>query len=241
MKIGILQCDDVTEGLQPNHGNYPDMLLRRLEDHVQTSDVVIYRAHHGELPTSIDECDGYLTTGSRFSVYDPLPWIEALEAFVIKLWEAKKPLVGICFGHQLIARALGGEVERSEKGWGVGVSFNQVIQRRTWMDPWQDKLDLVVSHQDQVVELPAEAEVLVKSDFCEYYVVQYGDHFLSIQGHPEFSRDYSRDLMAARRGIIPDARLRAGNASLSAEVDGELMTKWMVNFMHEALVLRRNA
>ncbi|MEH6389231.1 MULTISPECIES: GMP synthase [Pseudomonas] len=241
MKIGILQCDDVTENLQPNHGNYPDMLLRRLEGHVRTSDVVIYRTHDGELPVSIDECDGYLTTGSRFSVYDPLPWIEALETFLIKLWEAKKPLVGICFGHQLIARALGGEVERSEKGWGVGVSFNQLVQRRTWMDPWQDKLDLVVSHQDQVVELPDEAEVLVKSDFCEYYVVQYGDHFLSIQGHPEFSKEYSRDLMAARQGIIPDVRLRAGNASLSADVDGELMTKWMVNFMHEALVLRRNA
>lgn len=241
MKIGILQCDDVNENLQPDHGNYPDMLLKRLEDHIQTSDVVIYRAHEGELPASIDECDGYLTTGSRFSVYDPLPWIEALEAFLLKLWEAKKPLVGICFGHQLIARALGGEVERSEKGWGVGVSFNQVVQRKTWMDPWQDKLDLVVSHQDQVVELPAEAEVLVKSDFCEYYVVQYDDHFLSIQGHPEFSKDYSRDLMASRQGIIPDVRLRAGNASLSADVDGELMTKWMVNFMHEASVLRRNA
>lgn len=241
MKIGILQCDDVTDSLQPDHGNYPEMLLRQLQDHVATSDVVIYRAHRGELPAAIDECDAYLTTGSRFSVYDPLPWIEALEGFVVRLWEGRKPLVGICFGHQLIARALGGEVERSEKGWGVGVSFNQVIHRKTWMEPWQEKLDLVVSHQDQVVELPSEAEVLVKSDFCEYYVLQYGDHFLSVQGHPEFSREFSRDLMAARRGIIPDARLRAGNASLSAGIDADIMSRWMVNFMHEALVLGRSA
>ncbi|HDZ55483.1 MAG TPA: GMP synthase [Pseudomonas xinjiangensis] len=238
MKLGLLQCDDVTESLQQTHGNYPEMFLRLLREHIPAADIQVYRTQDGQLPQSVDECDGYLTTGSKFGVYDPEPWIEALEAFMVKLWEAKKPLVGICFGHQLMARALGGEVYKSEKGWGVGVSFNQVIHRQTWMEPWQNKLDLIVSHQDQIVTLPPEAQVLVKSDFCDYYVVQYGEHFMSVQGHPEFCKSYSRDLMNARKGIIPDARLRAGHASLSADIDGPLMVKWMVNFLHQAALLR---
>lgn len=231
MKLGLLQCDDVTASLQDRHGNYPQMFLRLLRQHIPEAHIEVYRTQDGHLPESVEACDAYLTTGSKYGVYDGLPWIAALQEFVASLWEQHKPLVGICFGHQLMAQALGGEVRKSDKGWGVGVSFNQVAARKPWMEPWQDKLDLIVSHQDQVVLLPPQAEVLAHSEFCNYYLVQYGEHFMSVQGHPEFCKGYSSDLMKAREGLIPAERLRAGHASLSADIDGPLMIRWIVNFL----------
>lgn len=235
MRIGLLQCDDVMESLQVAHGNYPEMFNQLLLTHCPDAQIRVYRCMDGELPQDLAECDTYITSGSKYGVNDGLPWIDALQDCMARMWQQGTPLVGICFGHQLMAKALGGEVVKSPKGWGVGVSFNQVLNRKSWMDPWQDKLDLIVSHQDQVNLLPPQAEILVASEFCPYYLVQYGRHFMSVQGHPEFCKGYSRDLMDARRGLIAHARLREGQASLSADVDAPVMSRWIINFMQAAL------
>ena len=235
MKIGILQCDDVKDSLQAAYGNYPQMFSELLLELLPDCELPIYRVLDGQLPESPRACDAWLITGSKFGVNDGLPWIEALSEFVRTLWEQKIPLIGVCFGHQLMAHALGGVVRQSEKGWGVGLSFNQVIERKPWMEPFQTQLDLLVSHQDQVVILPPQAEVLASSEFCPYYLIQYGDCFLSVQGHPEFCKDYCRDLMQMRGLALPPARLRAGLASLSAEADSALMMRWIVRFMQQAL------
>lgn len=234
MKIGILQADDVNPVLQPEHGNYPQMFEKALRAVLPDCELPVYRVLDGELPATTTECDAWLITGSKFGVNDGLHWIEALSDFVRTLWAEQRPLVGICFGHQLMARALGGTVVKSDKGWGVGLSFNQVIERKPWMQPWQEGLDLLVSHQDQVVVLPEEAQVLASSDFCPYYLIQYGECFLSVQGHPEFCVDYCRALMEMRRDILPAARLRAGRASLNAEADSQLMMQWIASFLQMA-------
>lgn len=235
MKIGILQCDDVNDDLQPAYGNYQHMFEAALRQVLPDCGLRVYRALDGELPQSTEECDAWLITGSRFGVNDGLPWIDALCELVRTLWAQQRPLVGVCFGHQLMARALGGTVVKSEKGWGMGVSFNQVIERKSWMQPFQEHLDLLVSHQDQVAILPPQAEVLASSEFCPYYLIQYGDCFLSVQGHPEFCAGYCQALMEMRQTILPPARLRAGLASLSAEPDSQLMMRWIVQFMQAAV------
>lgn len=234
MKIGILQADDVNPVLQPEHGNYPQMFEKALRAVLPDCELPVYRVLDGELPATTTECDAWLITGSKFGVNDGLHWIEALSDFVRTLWAEQRPLVGICFGHQLMARALGGTVVKSDKGWGVGLSFNQVIERKPWMQPWQEGLDLLVSHQDQVVVLPEEAQVLASSDFCPYYLIQYGECFLSVQGHPEFCVDYCRALMEMRRDTLPAPRLRAGRASLNAEADSQLMMQWIASFLQMA-------
>lgn len=234
MKIGILQADDVNPVLQPEHGNYPQMFEKALRAVLPDCELPVYRVLDGELPATTTECDAWLITGSKFGVNDGLHWIEALSDFVRTLWAEQRPLVGICFGHQLMARALGGTVVKSDKGWGVGLSFNQVIERKPWMQPWQEELDLLVSHQDQVVVLPEEAQVLASGDFCPYYLIQYGECFLSVQGHPEFCVDYCRALMEMRRDTLPAARLCAGRASLNAEADSQLMMQWIASFLQMA-------
>jgi GMP synthase-like glutamine amidotransferase len=233
MKIGILQCDDVMDELQGEFGNYPLMFEKLLTAVSSDIDYVIYRCIDGELPQSIDDCEAYITTGSRHSVNDNFTWIVQLEAFILKLIKAKKKFVGICFGHQLFAKALGGKVETSERGWGVGISFNEVTSQKNWMQPFQPGLDLVVSHQEQITELPERVEVLGSSDFCPYYLLQYDDHVMTVQGHPEFSKAYSNALMDKRLDRIPANRVREGRISLSASVDDLLMIQWVVNFMRQ--------
>ena len=128
---------------------------------------------------------------------------------------------------------LGGTIERSDKGWGVGVTFNQISATQTWMQPDGEHLDLVASHQDQVTQAPSEAQLLGGSQFCPNYLLQYGDHALTIQGHPEFSRDYSAALTDSRRDRIPANRVREALNSLQAPVDDRRMALWILNFIRQ--------
>ena len=231
MRIGILQCDDVTATLQVKHDNYPLMFTRLFEGfgtHLSFSE---YRIIDGHYPTSIDECDAYITTGSRYGVNDGEPWVMQFMHYIAELYAAKKKLIGICFGHQMMVKALGGEVVKSPKGWGVGVATSTIIQQQPWMDGNASAISLVVSHQDQVSTLPDDTKVIAASDFCPYYMLQINEHFLGIQGHPEFSKRYSKDLMNARRDRIPQQRVELGIESLSLPVDDKLVTGWIVNFL----------
>ncbi|WP_311567349.1 glutamine amidotransferase-related protein [Photobacterium arenosum] len=237
VRMGILQCDDVRQDLQADHGNYPAMFTQLLRDAGDAPELVFYRALDGELPQDVDECDVYMTTGSRHSVNDDLPWIPPLLAFVQALHARKKKLVGICFGHQLIAKALGGEVIQAPQGWGIGVAthaLHALPAGVTENAAFPSDLSLLVSHQDQVVRLPDDTAVLAGSDFCPYYMLQVGEHFLGIQGHPEFSKAYSRDLMLARKALLPAKVLDTGLTSLHMPVDSERVTRWMLDFLRSS-------
>jgi GMP synthase (glutamine-hydrolysing) len=240
MRLGLLQCDDVAPELRDSHGNYPQMFERLFHRVDPSIEFRVWRCLNGEIPGDIDAVDAWLTTGSKYGVNDDLPWIDELEAFIRRLWKAGKPLVGICFGHQLMAKALGGEVVKSARGWGVGLSFNRVTERAGWMVPWQPIFGLVVSHQDQVERLPPGARVLGSSDFCPFYLMQLGEHFLGIQGHPEFSRAYSRDLMELRRSLVGDERVERGKESLAESTDDTLMVQWILAFLRRAMNKERD-
>lgn len=232
MKIGILQCDDVAQVLQERHGNYPEMFMRLFHSVDPDLSFQVWRCHDGQLPDAGAEVDAWLITGSKHGVNnDDLPWIESLCALVRQLYTLKKPVVGVCFGHQLIAHAMSGAVVRNPGGWGVGLSCNTVNTHLPWMEPWQPTLDLIVSHQDQVDRLPDDALALASSPFCQFYLILVGATLLGVQGHPEFTKGYAADLMEYRRGGMPDELIEAGLASLSKPTDAKLMAQWLLNFM----------
>ncbi|HKX33146.1 MAG TPA: amidotransferase, partial [Blastocatellia bacterium] len=154
MKVGLLECDHVAEGYRRFAGDYREMFTGLLDRYAPDLSLVPFDVCNGELPAAPEACDAYLCTGSRYSVYDRIDWIQALRVFVQRLAEADRPFVGICFGHQLLADALGGEVGRAEEGWGVGVHEIEIERAEDWMQPAQSKCRLQFIHQDQVRRLP---------------------------------------------------------------------------------------
>lgn len=231
MKIGILKCDQVNDLFAAKYGQYPEMFANLLRPAQPDIEFIVFDAEQRDLPTDIDVADAYLITGSRHGVNDGADWINNLERFVRILHAARKKIVGICFGHQLIAKALGGEVIKSPKGWGIGITQNEIIHEKEWMSPFQPQIKLLVSHQDQVVETPAHAQVIAGSDFCPNYMMQIGTHILTIQGHPEFTKPYAYDLMKSREKIINKQTVEQGIQSLELSEDDFLIAQWIINFL----------
>lgn len=230
--IGILKVDSVREEFVGRHGDYPAM-FRALFMAASAGAVAFrdYDVQHGELPERVDEVDAWVITGSRDSVYDDLPWIRRLEAFVRELHAARWPLVGICFGHQLVAQALGGETRSADVGWGVGVHYSRFVSPRPWLPGDAQGFSLLCSHKDQVVRLPEGAELLATSEFCPIGAFTVGDHMLCFQGHPEFTAPYARDLMNFRRELLGEAVHGVGIASLARPVDSVRVGRWILSFI----------
>ena len=233
MKLGILKADTVMPKLAADFGEYPDMFMALLTAHAPDVQCRVYDVERGEYPDELDEVDAYLITGSKASVYDKTPWILGLTGFVQEVHRRQKKLVGICFGHQLVAQALGGTVEKSPKGWGVGLHTHRFSSLPSWHDQGDRNLDILVSHQDQVVRPAAGAQVLASSEFCDNAVSQVGEHILTLQGHPEFTKDYARALMMERRNLLDDDVLQAGLATLAGEQQGPRVAAWIARFICE--------
>ena len=193
MKIGILLCGRNPEEVAEKFGEYNrlfDALLTGHEFEFETFEVVDMK-----FPKSVNDCDGWLITGSRHGVYEDHAFIPPLEDFVREAYAQNIPVVGICFGHQLIAQALGGKVEKFKGGWNVGPTL------------YESKLgamELIAWHQDQVVEKPESATRLASNDFCENAVLLYGDRAFSMQPHPEFSPEFHAALFKARSSLLPE-------------------------------------
>lgn len=240
LRIGLLQCDHVAEDLVEAHGDYQEMFSDLLLVDNEDVELSIYDLTADQFPVDLQACDGYVITGSQFSAYDDISWIHRAKSLVRDLYLEKKPTIGICFGHQLIAESLGGKVVKAvDKGWGIGVHKWQITHRESWMGEDQpDYLALRVSHQDQVMEMPEDSKLLASSDFCPIGGFQIGEHFLAMQGHPEFSSAYSEALMRKRIDQIGELVVEAGLDSLKKDVDNQRVSTWMIEFIKRAASMR---
>ncbi|MCZ6643852.1 MAG: GMP synthase [Gammaproteobacteria bacterium] len=230
MHLGILQADSVMEQFQAEYGSYAGMfeqLLTLADTPIRFSSYVL---QDGELP-AIDACDAYLITGSRHSVYDDLPWIRDLVTFVDAALQANRKIIGICFGHQLVAHYFGGETRAADQGWGVGVKMSCIENQGSWMDPPRDELALLCSHKDQVVKLPDGAIGFASSEFCPCAGFVWNDLVLTFQGHPEFTKSYSAASMQMRNEVLGPEIFSRGMASLDEDTHEDAVAHWILNFL----------
>ncbi|HBK99244.1 MAG TPA: GMP synthase [Microcoleaceae bacterium UBA10368] len=234
MRIGILETDQVANDLIEDFGSYADMVEAWLRQERREFLFSRYDVVQEIYPQDISECDAYLITGSRASVYDHDPWLCTLSQFIRDIYmQSTKKLIGICFGHQLIMQSLGGVVYKSPKGWGVGLAQSEVYKTEPWMIPLAKSFKLPVIHQDQVIELPKDATAIAGNPFCPYSVVTYGGSVLTFQGHPEHKKTYTQALMLRRKDVMEETVFSAGFRSLDDDPDAQLVAKWVVNFLEE--------
>jgi len=226
MKLAVLETGHPPGDLEEKFGDYPDMFAAMLgpEFEFETFNVTA-----GELPGDASAHHAYLITGSPAGVYDPYPWIEPLQAFIRSAKDSR--MVGVCFGHQIMSEALGGHVEKSEKGWGAGLHRYDVVRRTPWMDgDAAPDIAIPASHQDQVILQPPNTEIVAASDFTPYAALAWTDRpAISFQFHPEFSPAFAKALITERYDRVsePDAAI----ASLDAPNDSARVGSWIRRFL----------
>lgn len=242
MRIGLLETDVLYDDLIKEYGSYGLMFEKYFSqlnisqlDSTQLDDssleFVYYQVQQGELPLFLDECDAYIITGSKAGAYESHDWIAPLSNWIREADQAQAKLLGICFGHQLIAQALGGKVEMSDKGWGIGVRSLLTIPDSPFSQPLPKYLDLIYSHKDQVVELPATARNFLSDDFCPHAGFTIGKHIVSLQGHPEFSAIYSERLLSRRAETIGEPTYSKGIHSLRLSTDANFIGRLILDFL----------
>ncbi len=205
--IGILQTGKNHEELAQQYGTYAEMLEALIDSNEKLFEFKTFEILDEDFPKNQLECDGWIITGSKHGVYEDLAWIKRLSQLINDIYDAGKPLLGVCFGHQIIAQALGGDVEKSQKGWGLGLHTYRIDNKSAYMTNLAEQITLNICHQDQVVRPPQAAIVYAQSDFCECAGFYIKDKVLTIQAHPEFLVEFTKDLLNFRSedggGYIP--------------------------------------
>ena len=184
MKIGILNADAVKPEFAEEFGEYPDMFAELLLAVDPGLDLVTYEVVQGEYPAHLDGVDAYIITGSKLSVYDEVPWVLRLKEFVMELHEAKKTLIGICFGHQMVAEALGGKTSASNAGWCVGVHRITPTAHAASYGLSSGPINLRANHKDQVTQLPPGGKVLASTEACPIASMGLGESYSDFSGPP---------------------------------------------------------
>jgi GMP synthase (glutamine-hydrolysing) len=228
VKVGLLLCDHVRPGFQYIGGDYTDFFVRLLPDF----EVRPYDLIGGDFPAEGDQLRAFIIGGSRHNIEDNPPFLPRLLDVIRQADEQGPKLIGVCFGAQAIAHALGGEVQPAPGGWSVGIKRVEVVAREPWMEPQASSFAILHSNAQQVTALPGEAKLLGRTDAVPISMFTVGDQILGIQGHPEFTVDYAAVLMEARRGtIIPGPVVDAGLASLIETPDTGLLATWITRFL----------
>lgn len=225
MRLGLLLCDHVRPEFQSIGGDYPDFFGRLLDG----IELCTFDLTNGDFPEGPDACEAWISSGSRHSVYDDIKWIHRFAGFVRRLDIEERRYIGVCFGAQMIAHALGGKVAPAPQGWQVGIKRAEMVD-----GGW---LRILHSNADQIVEMSPQMRLIASSITNPIEMVAIGDHFLGIQGHPEFTTEYAVALMESRRGsLIPTDVVDAALTSMDVPPDEDRLRDLIVNFLNGSVV-----
>lgn len=230
MNIGILLCGDVPAKLIKEFGSYSECLKThyRLDSYGSVKTWNVYQ--HNAFPKFINECDVYIIGGSPSGVNDNVNWVKDLTAFIQSAFRAKRKLFGICFGHQMINSALGGKVEETKRGWGLG-AYDVLLKQNIDELTSGQKMKLIAIHRDQVISTGAGFEVLAGSEFCPHYMTKYQDRVLTVQGHPEFTSAFFNALLSQRIDIFQQDEIEAATITEEIKIDSLAFNRFVTDFL----------
>ncbi len=231
-KIAILQANPDKKELEPQHPNDGYKYKAFFSTVFPQATFDIYRVFEDQFPKRVENYDLFIITGSTYSVYDGFEWISRLEELIQEIEKEDKYLVGLCFGHQIIAQALKGKVERAKGGWRLGMKATEFTNTQ-WMKPLQNTLNILYIHQDQVVKLPAGAKLLSSNSECGFGAYSIGSRILALQGHPEFSNDYVQALLPIIKERFPEKIYDDAMGSLNEKNDGVTFAHWVKAFTEQ--------
>lgn len=231
LQICILETDFLRPELIEDFDSYGRMFKQLFASQPIEAEFDVYNVVNGDYPPDSQHYDAYLVTGSKADSFGTDPWIQTLKDYLLGRHARGDKLLGVCFGHQLLALLLGGKVGRASEGWGVGIHHYQVVTRASWMKPYVEDLALLVSHQDQVTQLPEHATLLASSVFCPIAAYSIGDQILCFQAHPEFVHAYSQALLDLRHQQLGELVYSAAMNSLHLEHQGRTVAEWMMRFV----------
>ncbi|MEQ8240367.1 MAG: amidotransferase [Cyclobacteriaceae bacterium] len=224
MKIALLVCDHVADEYVEKFGTYVDMFEKLFPNfNIQPYFIIDYF-----FPV-VDDYDVFICTGSKSSVYDRDPWIPHLLELIREIDSKNKKFVGVCFGHQAIAEALGGKVEKADVGYLIGVHEFQIAEQKGWMNG-VSSYHLLMLCQDQVKILPENSTILASSEYCPCAMFTVGNNIIGIQGHPEFSQEYDRAVFENRLRKVSPEKVEKAIESLNTPHDGALIAQWIERF-----------
>jgi GMP synthase-like glutamine amidotransferase len=236
MKIGVLAAGITPDELIAEHGSYAQMIINLLNTTDTKFEFEVFDVRLNQFPRDLSQFDGWAISGSKNNVSENLSWMPKLKALILDAYGAKQPIVGICFGHQIIADAFGGNVERYEGGWGLGLHTYQLTPGYESLIGDEKTFSINAVHQDQVINKPNNSDVIAQSDFCKNAGLIYGDLILSFQAHPEFKMEYEKDLVEFRSGTsFPASDSEVAIASLKGKTtDSKKVANWFARFLTQA-------
>lgn len=235
MKLTIIQTGEVPDPLRDQFGAYPPMFRRMFDEAGIAFDYDTVPVMDGAPLPDPAGLEGIVVTGSAAGVYDShYAWMEPLRAFIRAAYAHKTRMLGVCFGHQIMADALGGDVRKSEKGWGLGRHVYEVRNRPAFLATAVPALAIACSHQDQVIVPPKEADVFLASEFTPNAGLLYRNGAaISLQPHPEFEDAYTVALAELRRGRAPDEVVDNAVASIATPSHSRELAGYLGAFLRD--------
>lgn len=234
LRMCILESDDLHPTMQDTFIGFGQMFKQLFAGQNVELQCQVFNVVRGEYPAASEHFDAYLVTGSKADSFANDSWIVALRAYLRERFAQGDVLLGICFGHQILALVLGGDTQRSNKGWGLGVHRYRLEYKPQWLADSADEFQLLISHRDQVTALPEGAQRLASSEFCENAAFMLGQQVLCFQGHPEFTHEFSKTLLGIRQALYCPEEFQAACQSLVEQHDGQLIAQWMLCFVKMA-------
>jgi GMP synthase-like glutamine amidotransferase len=232
-RVGILEAGRPSDAIIRRHGNFSEMFCKYFSGQPELEFSVFPVAFGAPIPKPSDR-DAWIITGSSAAVYEDHPWLPPMREFVRQSIGQSIPTLGICFGHQLMAQAFGGKVTKSDKGRAAGIHQYTLSQAGQKLAPDKTGINLIATHQDQVIEPPPNAVLMASSEFCSYAALGYGDAGLSLQPHPEFTIDSARDIVRGwqERSPVAEEIIVAAESSFNAIApDSERLLPILRNFL----------